>query len=76
MAEVPKTPPSNFTEFLWSDAEEETLFQDNGGEEIVIYSRCVFSRRKLARISQNFEVTVLRYHYDVSEPFSHDKIDF
>lgn len=61
-----------------------TLFQGNGGEDIVINLSCcfvclfVFIRKKLTIISKYFEVTVPLYHYDVwgSEPFSHTKPTF
>ncbi|XP_067018487.1 putative nuclease HARBI1 [Acropora muricata] len=53
------------TDFLFPE-EEDSLLEGNYDDTFVVLSSCcVFTRRKLARISRYFESTVPHYHCDV-----------
>jgi len=53
------------SDFLFPE-EEESLFEGNQEDTFVVLSSCcVFTRRKRARITRYFELTVPHYHCDV-----------
>ena len=63
-------PPTLLRDFL-SPEEEDTLFLNDLEEEIAFPSvPSIFSRRKLAKFADFFEVKVSRYHLDASGAIS------